>query len=359
MRPISWYNGATYSADDELGLRSDRPSGFFCVWLPSLIVLACFGTGLWWLLHNDNYAGETTASPLHKIVQRQFAPFDLSAASIPVQEIRSGGSPKDGIPALSKPRTIPAGEADFLKDQDRVVGVTLGDTARAYPVAILNYHEVVNDTLQDTPIAVTYCPLCDSAVVFDRRTRNGEREFGVSGLLYNSNVLMYDRSDQESLWSQVKGQAVSGPAVGETLQVLPMELTTWKSWSTRYPESDVLSTETGYGVNYRKNPYAGYFRHGQLMFPARPVHQGLPLKERVLGVWDDDVAVAFPISSFPKNRRGGETAVEREVNGKRITLSADSTTQTIRVVSAEGDLRWLNSLWFAWYAFRPHTQVAR
>ena len=197
--------------------------------------------------------------------------FDLSQATIPVREIQSGGPPKDGIPALSNPKLVSAAEASYLGPSDRVVGVVSGRESRAYPLAILNYHEIINDRIGELPIAVTYCPLCDSAVVFDRRTPLGEREFGVSGLLYNSNVLMYDRSNAESLWSQIKGEGVSGPGARMKLTVLPMELTTWAAWQTRHPNTTVISSETGHRRNYRTSPYAGYFQQPNLMFPAKPI----------------------------------------------------------------------------------------
>lgn len=121
------------------------------------------------------------------------AAFDLEKANVPVDEIHSGGPPKDGIPALTNPEFIAGNQASYLGPSDRVIGVVAGSEARAYPLRILNYHEIVNDRIGQLSIAVTYCPLCDSAAVFDRRTPLGEREFGVSGLLYNSNVLLYDR----------------------------------------------------------------------------------------------------------------------------------------------------------------------
>lgn len=287
------------------------------------------------------------------VQRRQAAPFDFSNATISLNEIQSGGPPKDGIPAISNPRRVAPDQASFLKKDDRVIGVTVADNARAYPLSILNQHEIVNDSLGDTPIAVTYCPLCDSAVVFDRRTPLGEREFGVSGLLYNSNVLMYDRADTESLWSQMKCEGVSGPASGRKLTVLPMELTTWEAWRSRYPNTDVISTETGHNRNYNANPYASYFRQPNLMFPVQPLSNAMPLKERILGIWDESTAIAIPASAFGRK----SIQVEQEVNGKKIVLAFDAADQTLRVVSADEGLQWLNSFWFAWYAFRPQTEV--
>jgi len=280
--------------------------------------------------------------------------FDLKGVTVPVGEIRSGGPPKDGIPALTGPKLIAGTDAAYLRPEDRVIGVVVESEARAYPLRILDYHEIVNDRVGKLPFAVTYCPLCDSAAVFDRRTPLGEREFGVSGLLYNSNVLMYDRGGRpESLWSQVKTEGISGPAAGKSLAVLPVELTTWKDWLARHPRTKVLSVETGHRRDYRRSPYAGYFAHPELMFPAKPTSDLLPIKAPVLGVWTDGAARAYPASAF--GREGRE--VKDTLGGKNITIAFNSDANSLRVVAADEGVNWMYSLWFAWYAFRPQTDV--
>jgi hypothetical protein len=149
--------------------------------------------------------------------------FDLSQAIIPKDEIRNGGPGKDGIPALTDPRTLAAEAVKTLKPEDRVVGVLIDGEACAYPLSILTWHEVINDTVGGQPLAVTYCPLCDSVAVFNRNTSAGVKEFGVSGLLYNSNVLMFDRGGQpEGLWSQLGAKAMSGPSAPLALETLPV-----------------------------------------------------------------------------------------------------------------------------------------
>ena len=280
--------------------------------------------------------------------------FDLGNAIIPANEIRSGGPPKDGIPALTDPQSVAAEEAAYLKLGDRVVGVVVGEDSRAYPLKILNHHEVVNDRLGGIPIAVTYCPLCDSVVVFDRRTDSGQREFGVSGLLYNSNVLMYDRGGRpESLWSQVAAQGVSGPGARTSLKTLPVELTTWQDWQTRHPETTVLSDQTGHARNYQVNPYRAYFASRNLMFPAKPMNNRLPAKSMVLGIWSDGKARAYPLAAF--NARSN--SLEQELDGKQFKLVYADQHNSLRVAQADEGLQWMYSFWFAWYAFRPHTEV--
>ena len=213
-----------------------------------------------------------TAIPM-LYAQSLYNGFDLSFSIIPVEQISKGGPPKDGIPALTNPPVVPARKARFLRNGDIVVGVTFNGQSRAYPLRILLWHENANDTVGGIPIAVTYCPLCNSVVVFDRRIGGQTREFGISGLLWNSNVLLYDRQpdpSQESLWSQVLMKAVTGPAAKQGLRfkILPSDMTTWKDWRTRHPDTTVLSNQTGYPRDYEFNPYERYFRSDALMFPV-------------------------------------------------------------------------------------------
>ncbi len=280
--------------------------------------------------------------------------FDLSNVTVPPGEIRAGGPRKDGIPALTNPAFLSAGEATYLQPGDRVIGVVVGDDARAYPLRILNYHEIVNDRVGNVPVAVTFCPLCDSAAAFDRRTPLGEREFGVSGLLYNSNVLMYDRAGQpESLWSQVKTEGISGPAAEMSLDALPLELTTWSNWQTRYPNTRVLTPRTGHARDYSRSPYGDYLSNSRLMFPVNPRSDRLPTKERVLAVWTETGARAYPESSFSREI----TRVESEIDGKTFVVQFDPESRGLRVVEADEGVHWMYSLWFAWHALHPTTDV--
>ncbi len=297
----------------------------------------------------------TTVDTKTRSAQFETSPsFDFSSLTIPSGEIRAGGVPKDGIPALTNPQTTEPSDASYLKPEDRVVGLLLGKQARAYPLKILNYHEVVNDRCGNIPVAVTYCPLCDSVVAFDRRTELGEREFGVSGFLYNSNVLMYDRGGRpESLWSQLMAQGVSGPAGGKPLKTLPTELTTWQDWLERHPATDVLSDRTGYPCFYQVDPFRRCFGSRRLIFPARPVSDCLPTKAKVLGVRSAGNARAYPLSAF------GETgpSLEQELDGHKFTLRYHPEAESLRVVDAEEGLQWMYCFWFAWYAFHRWTET--
>lgn len=318
--------------------------------LVSLVLfVAAFYTIIWtgW--------GDDLAPQNANAQNRRRAPaFDLSRLSVPKAEVHAGGPPKDGIPALSNPRYLKVSQAKYLRPDDRVIGVHFGQEARAYPLRILSSHEIVNDKIGATPFAVTYCPLCDSSVVFDRRTPLGLREFGVSGLLYNSNVLMYDRGgDPESLWSQLMATGVSGAGVNKKLKTLPVEVTTWKNWSTQHPQTLVLSNETGHNRNYQSAFYKSYFDSPNLMFPVNRTDDRLVAKTPVLGVWSGDTAKAYPVNAFSSDHR----QIREELDGKSFTIEFDPESQSLRVVEADAGVEWMYSFWFAWAAFRPETAL--
>lgn len=280
--------------------------------------------------------------------------FDLRQSSIAVEEILRGGPPKDGIPAISNPKFIAAATADYLAPSDLVVGVAMNKSSRAYPLRILNYHEIVNDQMDAIPFAITYCPLCDSVCVFDRRTPLGEREFGVSGLLYNSNVLMYDRRGKpESLWSQIKTTGVTGPGMEKALKTLPVELTTWSDWKAGHPETEVLSQNTGHQRDYSVSPYGAYFTTPQLMFPVNHEDPRLPSKTRVIGLWSEDKFTAIPITSFSETN----TEIHSTINGKTFSVVYSPGSKSMRVVDADPEVHWMYSFWFAWAAFHPESSI--
>ena len=180
---------------------------------------------------------------LRTTTEEHAAEFNLDNLIIPNDQITFGGPPKDGIPALSYPDNVPIDSCDRLKDDDRVVGMVIGDEARAYPLRVLLYHEAVNDEIGGTPVAIVYCPLCDSLSVVDRRLDGTVHEFGVSGMLVNANVLLFDRGD-DSLWSQVGLTAISGPNAGRSLSHLPWEITTAAAWRAQHPDSTVMTFDT-------------------------------------------------------------------------------------------------------------------
>lgn len=280
--------------------------------------------------------------------------FRVGDASIPLDQIRHGGPPRDGIPSIDAPRFVPAHEAGFLKPADRVLGVARGAIARAYPIAILNWHEVVNDDFDGERVAVTFCPLCGTGMAFDARVNGQALVFGVSGLLYNSDVLLYDRQT-ESLWSQIMAEAVTGPMQGTRLEFLPTAHTTWAEWRERHPHSEVLSPDTGFRRDYGRDPYADYVDSEDLMFPVRFRDERFHPKEQVIGVSVDGSHKAYP---FSRLARAGSGLIEDEIAGQRIRIEFDPQARTGRVTDAEGrELPSLIAFWFAWVAFHPETAV--
>ena len=275
-------------------------------------------------------------------VHGQLNGFELSRASIAREEIVPGGPPRDGIPALLKPRFVPAGRATFLADNDLVIGVVRGDQARAYPIRILNWHEVVNDSLKGRDILVTYCPLTGSAMVFERPGR----AFGVSGLLYRSNLLMYDHQS-ESLWSQLAMKAVAGSAAGRRLVWLPSRQTTWRAWRRQHPGTWVLSTDTGYDRDYTKNPYADYEQDERVLFPVPMFNRALPAKARVAGLFIEGRPVAFPVDWLPEEWTDGARRLRRDATAPSVIATREDGEE-VPVVTA---------FWFAWQAFYPETKL--
>src|SRR5919106_1809145 len=183
---------------------------------------------------------------------------DFSKHSVPLSEFQSGGPPRDGIPPIDDPRPSSQDDAEeWLSEPEPVLVVEVGGKARAYPVQILVWHEIVNDELGRRPIAVTYCPLCNSSVVFDRRVEGRELTFGTTGNLRKSDLVMWDRQT-ESWWQQLNAQAVVGELTGTRLEVLPSQTLSWADFTAAFPEGDVLSRDTGSDRPYGANPYEGY-----------------------------------------------------------------------------------------------------
>jgi hypothetical protein len=281
--------------------------------------------------------------------------FDLNEASIPPEQIVEGGPPRDGIPALLDPRFIKAEEAGYLKAKDRVLGVVVSGVARAYPVRILDWHEIVNDHIGRQRFAVTYCPLCGSGVVFASNVGESALIFGVSGLLYNSDMLLYDYNT-ESLWSQLLGEAVTGKLKGVELPKIPAYHTTWRAWRNLHPDTTVMSHDTGHSRDYDRTAYDGYDRSRELYFKvSHEAPAKYHPKEMVLGVEVDGHFKAYPFKELARHR---EALWSDVVNGKTLTVHWDRKARSAHVTDESGDpVPATTSYWFAWYAFHPGTEV--
>lgn len=220
--------------------------------------------------------------------------------SIPQSEVLDGGPGKDGIPALVNPNFGTVQNTDYLLDTDLVIGFKQGDDIRAYPHAILDWHEIVNDNIGTVSVAVTYCPLTGTGIGWNRVIKGKETTFGVSGLLYNTNLIPYDR-ETNSNWSQLLNESVNGPLLGEKAELIMLFETDWKTWKALYPNSKVLTTNTGFSRTYGRSPYGDYnTNNNRFLFPV-PKDPRLPSKERVLAIVDGSDAKAYRFESFRSN----------------------------------------------------------
>lgn len=224
-------------------------------------------------------------------------------AGIHLEEVVWGGvAAADGIPALTSPKLVAAEEADYLIPGEPVFGIAINGDARAYPLRILDWHEMLNDVVGGVPVSLAYCTLCGAGILFDGRVEGLDKPltFGSSGLLYRSNKLMYDTAT-DSLWNQFTGRPVSGRLAGSdiVLKMLPVVIAPWRDWLARHPETRVLSLDTGHVRDYTPGaPYGHYFASPRLMFPALVPDDGRPLKDRVFGVRTAGSAKAWPLEDF-------------------------------------------------------------
>ncbi|MCP4580996.1 MAG: DUF3179 domain-containing protein [candidate division Zixibacteria bacterium] len=244
---------------------------------------------------------------------------------IPPGEVFEGGPGKDGIPALLTPPLATAREAIFLNDQSLVIGIKIGDVTRAYPHIILDWHEIINDEIGDELFSITYCPLTGSGIAWNRFLNGQENTFGVSGLLYNSNLIPYDRLT-DSYWSQMKNLSVNGVLMGQTSETYPIVETTWETWEQMYPETRVVSTRTGYSRNYGVYPYGQYRTNDDnLLYPIANDDTRLPRKERIHGIIVEDRTKAYRIGSFSAEI----TAINDTFNGLLLVIAGSSSKNLV------------------------------
>ncbi|MEB8433817.1 DUF3179 domain-containing protein [Cocleimonas sp. KMM 6892] len=288
--------------------------------------------------------------------------FDLENSIILVDKILSGGPPRDGIPSIDKPAFLNADDVDYLKESDRVLGIVVGEKgdeeARAYPIKILNWHEIVNDEISGKAIAVTYCPLCGSGIVYDADFEGNAHKFGVSGLLYNSDVLLFDR-ETETLWSQILSKGVSGELVNKKLKVIQSAHTSWASWKKQYPDTKVLSNDTGFDRDYNRSPYGTYDNDVSVYFPVAFKSKRYHPKERVLGITINDKQKVYPFAELSKYfAETQQTSLIDRVDGQELTLEFDVENRDGTFKNANGEVvTSTNTFWFAWYAFHPKGEV--
>ncbi|MEM3160412.1 MAG: DUF3179 domain-containing protein [Nitrososphaera sp.] len=308
---------------------------------------------------------------------------------VPLDRIVSGGPGRDGIPSIDEPKFVSAQEAD-LRNGDLVLGLEINGDVRAYPLDILVWHEIVNDAVGGEPVAVTYCPLCFTNQVFKRTVEGEVVEFGTSGKLYNSNLVMYDRST-ESYWSQALGQAIAGKRTGHLLERVPFDVAYWGDWKVINPDTKVLSQDTGFGRPYGADPYGDYYTSPSIYFPVSNVDDRLGPKEIVVGLDNGGLYRAYPLSKIEAERAINDDlagrhillashypftarAFDRTVDGQVLEFEYKDGAMTDRqtasvwnfdgaAISGELEGKRLERLpfdqgfWFEWAAFHPETEL--
>ncbi|MFA3782015.1 DUF3179 domain-containing protein [Melioribacteraceae bacterium 4301-Me] len=317
---------------------------------------------------------------------------------IPTNEIYDGGPGKDGIPALVNPELISDKSATYLNDEDLVIAIKINNELRVYPHKILDWHEIINDGINSVKYAITYCPLTGSGIAYNREINNLETTFGVSGLLYNTNLIAYDRATNSN-WSQMKLECVNGKLIGKLVQTFPIIETYWKTIKNYFTDSKVVSLNTGYSRNYGVYPYGDYKTNNSLLlFPVSHEDSRLPRKERVLGVLINNKAKAFKFTDNTENSISIKQSTLNNVNfvvvdskknnfivayqpvlnnGKSVTLK--STNSNLPVIMEDqfnnkydlfgyviegldegAKLKTVTqyiAYWFAWAAFYPDTEL--
>jgi hypothetical protein len=377
-----------------------------------VLIVAAGSAALYDLLDQgpDDSAADAPGSASRGDVPSALA--DLDHASFPEPLIDTNDIvrllPPDQIPAIDEPKFQPAGEADWLEKDEPVLSLTVGDETRAYPLQIMTWHEIANDTVGGVPVAVTYCPLCNSGVAFERELDGQVLDFGVSGMLYVDNLIMFDRQTQ-SLWPQLTGEASVGHLTGSKLTPIPMGVVGWDQFRSSHPDSLVLTRDTGHQRDYGTNPYVEYDDPGSapLVPPPGEADDRLPLKQRVVGIERDGEAVAINRDDLRQEgaipvelggeqlvawHRGGQRSALGEADiasaddigtvgvfsatrdGERLTFTPvdggfrdDQTGSTWSVVGeavsgpAEGErldpITHLDTFWFAWVGFHPETEL--
>lgn len=288
---------------------------------------------------------------------------DFSVHSIDYSEILSGGPPKDGIPSIDNPKFVPVTAENDLAPTEPVVGLVIGGEARAYPLRILTWHEIVNDVIGGKPVTVTYCPLCNSAIVFDRTLDGKVLEFGTTGKLRNSDLVMYDRTT-ESWWQQFLGEAIVGELTGKKLKMLPSRLESWERFAARHPEGSVLVPGNENIRSYGQNPYDGYDSSAVPFLYRGEMPEGIEPMARVVAVgqtawsmtllresgkiesgdlvltWEAGQNSALDHRTISKGRDVGNVVVQQRKNGELHDVPYDVTFAFVfHAFHPDGELR--------------------
>lgn len=274
--------------------------------------------------------------------------------SVPLGDIVHGGPAKDGIPSIDNPLFVSIKEAeDFIDEEGLGIAVSFNGVNRFYPNQILVWHEIVNDQIGDQALIVTYCPLCGTGIVYEPLVNNKVSEFGTSGKLWNSNLVMYDRQT-DSYWSQVLGESIKGEMTGATLEMLPYQNMVYKEWKKKFPKGQVLSKKTGFIRDYSRDPYGEYYSGREVYFPVDNESDALHPKEVIFGIEIDGRFKAYPLSELNK----AKDEFTDSFGEYDLEIMFDEDNQTISITRDDGEeVIPTYGFWFSWYAVHPETEI--
>ncbi len=326
-------------------------------WFLSVVVLAVIGVGIGLSVSQR----PTSAEPLQAASAAETSDDgrDISTTEdglryiVHPSMIMSGGPPKDGIPSIDAPVYVSLEEADtWIEDNELVLALIYKGVTRVYPLQILVWHEIVNDVVAEDPLLITYCPLCGSGIAY-HRTLDGEAvEFGTSGKLYNSNLVMYDRKT-DTYWTQIDGLAIVGELTGMELEAISIDTVVWRDWKAAYPDSEVLSQETGYTRDYGRDPYGSYYEDSFIWFPVEGRDDRIHPKTVVFGI---EINGAY--AAYRENDLIEQGTIEDRVNGVPLRISRDAAgIVSIENLDTGKHIIKERDFWFAWYAFHPDTHL--
>ena len=286
------------------------------------------------------------------ILAETFGFDEATTKSVALGDLHQGCPARDCIPSIDAPKFVAAANASHVADSDVVIAISFAGEHRAYPAKILDHHEIVNDTIAGEPIAITWCPLCGSAVGV-LRTIGGEiTEIGVSGVLYNSDLVFYDRAT-ETLWDQVEAKGIVGPLTGEKLSLVAVTMTRWSRWRNAHPDTIVLSTDTGFEEDYSTDHYGKYRESTQLYFPVNSEDDRVHPKSVVFGFEVGGQSVAYTEALLQDHG-----TFHHDFNGAKhaVTLHDDGSV-TLQRAGIDAVLEPIRLYWFAWYTFHPQTEL--
>ena len=284
------------------------------------------------------------------ILAETFGFDDATKKTVPFDKLMQGCPARDCIPSIDNPRYVAANAADHVGDDDLVITLAYKGEHFAFPTRVLDHHEIVNDTFAGVPLAITWCPLCGSAVGIERTVGGAVTTFGVSGVLYNSDLVLYDRATG-TLWDQIEAKGIVGPGTNEHLTLVPVSMSKWSKWKSKHPDTLVLSTDTGFDEDYTQDRYAEYRDSTRLFMPVSAEDDRVHAKTVVYGFSLGDLDVAITESMLPANggfagKVGGELAVITRHDDGSVSMRRDGQTHyPIRL------------FWFAWYTFHPETDL--